>query len=72
MHPHGVQIFNRTNDNTVIIAVPDHFHFIFFPTDDAFLDQKLIGRRSIKSTIADFIKLILVIGNPTTTPTQSE
>jgi pimeloyl-ACP methyl ester carboxylesterase len=33
MHAHRVDIFNRTNNNTVIVFIPDNFHFILLKTN---------------------------------------
>ena len=52
MHPHRINVFNRTDDNCVIRRVAHNLHFKFFPTQKGFVDQDLAHRAGIKSRLA--------------------
>ena len=42
MHAHWVYVFDGTNDNRVIRGVADHFHLVFFPAQQAFINEDLV------------------------------
>ena len=39
VNTHWIKVFDRTDNNAVIVLIPHHFHFIFFPAQDRFFDQ---------------------------------
>ena len=72
MDTHRIEVFDRTDNDAIVLVVPYHFHFIFFPTENRLLDQQFIGRRKIQPALTNFDKLFLVIGNSATTATHGE
>ena len=64
MHAHRVDIFDGTDDDTIVGLVTDNLHLIFFPTEQRFFDQHFSRRRCIKSASDDLDEFIAVIGNP--------
>ena len=65
MHPHGINVFNRTDDNCVIGCVAHDLHFKFFPAQQRFVDQNLIHRAGIKPGLAKMF-IIFAIERHTT------
>ena len=61
MHAHRVDILNRTHDDAIIRLVADNFHFVFFPAENAFLDQHLICRRRIDAALDNLDEFRLVV-----------
>ena len=46
MHTHRIQIFDGTDDDAIIRAVADHFHFKLLPAQHAFFHQHFTGHGS--------------------------
>ena len=44
MHTHRVDVFDGTDDDSVVGGVAHHLHLVFFPAQQAFIDQNLIHR----------------------------
>ncbi len=63
MHTHGVNIFNRTDDDAIVGGVAHHFHFIFFPAENRLFNQHFGGGRRVETRFHDVEKFIAVIGN---------
>ncbi len=63
MHAHRIQVFNGTNDDAIVLAIPHHFHFIFFPAQERLFNQQLFGGRRLQAALADFNELFLIVGN---------
>ena len=63
MHAHGIEVFNRANDDAVIRFVADHFHFVLFPADQTLIDQNLTDGRRIKSRLYNQFEFFPVVGN---------
>ena len=72
VHTHRVQIFDRTNDDAIVVSVPDHLHLILFPPEHGFLEQHLIGGRGIESARHDRFELFAVVGDPSAAAAQGE
>ena len=70
VHPHWIQVFNRTHDDAVVRPVPHHLHLVLLPTKQAFLDQHLAHRRKVQPAGHDFLKLLPVVGDPAPHPAQ--
>ena len=47
MNAHGVEVFNRADDDAVVVLITDNLHLVFLPADEGFVDKKLMGRREI-------------------------
>lgn len=66
MHPHRIEIFDRTDDDAVVLAVSDHFHLELFPTDQRLFDEQFVRRRSFQTALADIDEFFLIVGNAST------
>ena len=72
MHTHWIDIFDRADDDGIVLFVADNLHLIFFPTQKRFFDQHLGRRAGIKPAGNDLDKLFPVIGNAATGAAQRE
>ena len=72
MHTHGIKILDRTDDDTVILVITDHFHFILFPAENGLLQQYLVSWRCIHAAFTYLDKFLAVISDTATTATESE
>ena len=72
MHAHRVHVFDRTDDDGVIRFVADHFHFVFFPAQERFIDEDLTHWRCIHARAAVVFIFFAVIGNATARAAQGE
>ena len=43
VNTHCVKIFDRADNDAVVVFVPDNLHLIFFPTDQRLINQQLAG-----------------------------
>ena len=72
VNAHGVEVFDRAHNNAVIRFVADDFHFVLFPTQQRFFNQKLVGRRGLKPALTNRLKLFRVIGDTAARSTQGK
>ena len=72
MNAHGVDVFDRANDDAIVRFVANHFHLIFFPAQDAFFDQHFADRACRDATGANALKFVDIIGDATASATQGE
>ena len=63
VHAHGIQVFDRADDNAVVVAVPHDLHFEFLPADDRLFEQDLVGRRHFQSVRDDALEFLAVVGD---------
>ena len=63
MHTHRVDVLDGADDDAIIRRVTDHFHLIFLPADEAFVDEDLRGGRGCETRAADLFVLFNVVGN---------
>ena len=70
MHAHGINIFDRTNDNGIVSFVPDDFQFEFFPTKQRFFNQHFRDGTGTKTILQQFMKLFVVVCHRSTGTSQ--
>ena len=63
VNTHRVKVFNRANDNHIILAVPHDFQLIFLPADNRFLDQYLAFWRQLESPVYELFVFFLIVGD---------
>ena len=72
VHAHRIEVFDRADDDAVVLFVADHFHLVFFPADQRFVDQQLLGRRQVQTAVTDFFELFTVVRNAATGAAHGE
>ena len=72
MHTHGIEVFNRADDDAVVIFVSDNLHLVFLPTDQRLIDEQFTGWRELEAAKTDFLELIAVIGDAATRAAHRE
>ncbi|AEM40103.1 hypothetical protein KVU_0264 [Ketogulonicigenium vulgare WSH-001] len=63
VHAHRIDVLDRADDDGVIRFVADHFHLVFFPTQQRFIDQDLTHGRGIHAGMAVMFVFFAVIGH---------
>ncbi len=63
MDAHGVQVLDGADNDAVVVLVPHHLHFVFFPADQGLVDQQLVGGGQIQPAVADLLELLPVVGD---------
>ena len=63
MDPHGVEVFDRADDDAVIVLITHHFHFVLFPADQRFINQQFVGRREVQPAGTNFFELFTVVSD---------
>ena len=66
VNTHGIEVFDRADNNAVVVLITHNLHLILFPTDQGFVDQQLIGGGEIKATGTNLFKLFLVVSDTAT------
>ena len=72
MYTHSIKVLDRADNDAVIVAITNHLHLVFFPTDKRLINQKLIGWREIKTANTDRLKFLSVVGDTTARSTHRE
>ena len=70
MNAHRVQVFDRADHHKVVLNVAHHFEFVFFPTDDRFLDQDLVHPAVIKPHTHNRPKFLEILADPASRSTE--
>ena len=60
---HRIEVFDRADDDAVVVFITHHFHLVLFPADQRLINQQLFGRREIQTAGANFFKLFTVISD---------
>ena len=72
VHAHGVQVFNRADDDAVVRLVTHHFHLILFPAQQRLFNQQFLGGRGFQAALANGLKLFGVVGDAAAGAAQGE
>ena len=72
VHPHGIEVFNRADDDAVVIFVSDNLHLVFLPTDQRLIDEQFTGWRELQAPETDLFELVTVIGDAPARPSHRE
>ena len=63
MHAHRVDVLDRADDDRIVSSVAHHFHLVFFPAKQAFINQDLPHRRRVHPRAAVELVIVAVIGH---------
>ena len=72
VNPHGIQIFNRTNDHAVVSTVTHDLHLEFLPAEKRFFNEHFAHGREIQAAQNDLLEFLAVVGDTATCTTQRE
>ena len=61
MDSHRVEIFDGTDDDTVVLTVTDDLHLILFPAKQRLLYEDFRYRRGLQTVLDDLFELVHVI-----------
>ena len=63
MDAHRVEVFDRADDDALVLVVAHHFHLVFLPAEQAFLDEDLVHRRGVEAGLGHAVVLFAVVGD---------
>ena len=63
MNAHRIEIFDRADDDAIVLLISHHLHLELFPAEDGFLDQDFAGRGGVDSALDDLDELGLGISD---------
>ncbi|MNB90569.1 hypothetical protein D3C75_376290 [compost metagenome] len=63
MDTHGVEVFDRADDDAVVVFITHHFHLVLFPANQRLVNQQLFGRGKIQTALANLFELFAVVGD---------
>ena len=72
VHAHRVDVFDRADDDRVVRGVADHFHLVFLPAEQAFVDQDLADRARVHAGVAELLVIVAVVGDAATGAAEGE
>ena len=72
VHAHGVQVFNRADDDAVVGLVAHHLHLEFFPAQQRLFDEQLFRGRGLQAALANGLEFFGVVGNASAGSAQGE
>ena len=72
MDTHGVEIFDRTNDDDIVSLVAHHFQFVFLPAENRFFQHNFMDHTGIKAVFGNHGKFFPVVGDPASCPAESK
>ena len=72
MHTHRVKILNSADNDTIIILISDHLHFIFLPANERLIDEQFIGGRELEAASTYLLKFFTVVCYTASTAAQGK
>ena len=72
VHAHRIDVFDRADDDAIVLFVAHHLHLEFLPAEHALLDQHLVGRRSVDAELDDVDELVPGVGDAAAGAAQGE
>ena len=72
MDAHRIEVFNRADDDAVVVFITHHFHLVLFPANQRLVNQQLFGWGKIQTALANLFELFAVVGNPAAGPAHGE
>ena len=63
MDAHRVEVFDGADDDAVVLAVADNFHFVFFPAEQGLLNQEFVCRREFEAAGTNLDEFFHVVRN---------
>jgi hypothetical protein len=61
MDAHGVEVFDRTDDDDVVVGVAEQFEFELFPAEHGFFYQHLVGGRKVEAAAQGFVEFFFLV-----------
>ena len=72
VNAHGIEIFNRADDDEIVAAVAHHFELVFLPADHGFLDERLADRAGVERASDGVDKFLMVVSDRAARAAQRE
>ena len=63
---HRVEVLDGADDDALVLVVAHHFHLVFLPAQEAFLDEDLMDGRGVEAGLGHALEFFLVVGDAAT------
>ena len=70
--PHGIDVFDETNRDHLVLGVPHHFQFQFLPAQNRFFKHDLTDKACIQSRFGQFFQVFGIVSRTSAGTAQSE
>ncbi len=72
MNAHGIHIFNGTDNDHVVVMVPHHLKFVFFPAQNRFFQHNLADHAGIEPCFGNNFQVFGIVSDPAAGTAESE
>ncbi len=72
MDPHGIKVFNGTDNHHVVFEIPHDLQFVFLPAQKGFLHDDLCDHACIKTDLGKVFHLFPVVSHAAAYPPESK
>ena len=72
MHPQRIEIFDRADDDDVVVGVAHHLQLVFLPTKDRFLDQHFRNGRQLQAAANHVVEFAPIVRHRRAAPSHGE
>src|SRR5262249_1950212 len=72
VHAHRIEVLDAADDHDVILEIAHNLQLKFFPSDNRFFDQNLVGGAQIQPPPSQFFKLFCIERNAPSGSSQRE
>ena len=63
MHAHRIDVFDRADDDAIVVLVAHHLHLVLLPAQHRFFDQHFAGRGGVDAALDDLDEFLFVVGD---------
>ena len=60
---HRIEVLDRADDDALVLVVAHHFHLVFLPAQEAFLDEDFVDGRGVEAGLRHALEFFLVVGD---------
>ena len=63
VHAHGIEVLDGADDDAVVGLVAHHFHFVFLPAEQRFLDENFGDGRKFDAALGNFFEFFAIVSD---------
>src|SRR5215469_14319590 len=72
VHPHGIEVLDRADDDDVVFEVAHDLELVLFPSQHGFFNQGLVNRGEIEAAGEHFEELFAIVGHASARSAERE
>ncbi len=63
VNAHRIEVFDRADDDAVVVFITHHFHLVLFPADQRLINQQFVGWGKVQAALTNFFELFAVVSD---------